>query len=334
VYRVSPGWPGQAKDAVLAGDISNSVAAQYGILVMHAMDMYRVDVTCLTPAAPKRLTDDGWRLLGYILGDDHLPFRSGPIQAGGRQVCYGYIAQRNGELVVSIRGTDGLIEWLEDAEFLPAIYAPKVALPPGPPGVMVEQGFWSIFDTMVLTSAAGGDLGRLSVAIVALVNAEPAITEVTVMGHSLGGPLASYLTLELARGEIGKRVSGCYFASPHPGNTAFATFFDTTVANYRVFNYILDIVPRVPFGADYAPLPRRTILQPATAEASIALEVGCNHHVISYCAMLDYEETQGVLTPVVPAGEEGSATCILGPEVGKASLAKLLLTGIGEAIRA
>ena len=267
-----------------------------------------------------------------IVGDDHLPFKAGPVQAGGAPVCYGYIAQRDGELAVAIRGTDGLIEWIEDAEFLPAVYAPRIELPPGPPGVKVEQGFWSIFDTMILTDKAGVSLGRVSTAITKRVEGDGTVTNVTVIGHSLGGPLASYLALELARGPLGSMVSGCFFASPHPGNADFATFFDKLVPNYRVFNYILDVVPRVPLGPDYAPLLKRTILRPSTVEASIKLDIACNHHVICYCSMLDYEDTQDIMKHGVPIGEEESATCIVGPEVGRASLAKLLLSGIGDVI--
>ena len=99
-----------------------------------------------------------------------------------------------------------------------------------------------------------------------------------------------------------------------------------------MFNYILDSVPRVPFGPDYTHLPKRTVLRPATAEASIKLDVGCNHHVICYSAMLDYE----LAAPFVarpPLGEEGSAKCVLGPEVGRTSLAKLLLSGIGDVVQ-
>jgi len=314
----------------VAGDISNSAAAQYGLLAMHGMDMHRTDIQSFTPSPPKRLTDDGWILLGYILGNDHLPFKNGPIRADGQQVYYGYVAHRGGELVAVIRGTDGLIEWLEDAEFVPAIYAPKIDLPPGPPGVKVEQGFWSIFDTMTLTTLVGTELGRLSAAITTAVQSKPDITEVSIVGHSLGGPLAAYLALELARGPIGNGVSGCFFASPRPGNQAFADFFDRTVARYRVFDYILDVVPHVLIGPDYASLPRLTLLRPSSAEASIKLEFGCNHHVVCYCAMLDYEDTVAVLTPQAPPGEKESATCILGPEVGRASMAKLLLTHIGD----
>jgi len=51
---------------------------------------------------------------------------------------------------------------------------------------------------------------------------------------------------------------------------------DLTIMDYRLFNYILDIVPRVPLGLGYSPLPRRTVIQPATAEAIIRVDIGCN----------------------------------------------------------
>jgi hypothetical protein len=73
------------------------------------------------------------------------------------------------------------------------------------------------------------------------------------------------------------------------------------------------------------------VIQPATAEANIRVNIGCNHHVICYCAMLDYEGTTQATTPV-PAGEEGSATCILGPETGSPSLAKRLVSDLAGVV--
>jgi triacylglycerol lipase len=306
-------------------EISNTVAAAWGLTVMCAMDMYRVNVNDLTPEPAALLKKSGWETRAYIIGKDHLPFKKGPLLIAQNEVCYGYVAERNGTWAAVIRGTDGLIEWIEDAEFLPALYSPQIKLPPGPPNAKVEQGFWSIYDTMQLTKLSGERLGDLAGEIAKLV---PAGSKITVVGHSLGAALATYLALDLARGVLGERVSACLFASPHPGNQDFALYFDKTVANYRLLNYALDVVPRVPLGPDYAPLPKRTVIQPTTAEASIKLDVGCNHHVICYCAMLDYEETKSATTPV-PAGEESSATCIVGPEVGRPSLAKLLLSAVG-----
>ena len=306
-------------------DISNSVAAEFGLMVMHAMDMYRINITNLTPDFPQALIDAGWKRIGYIIGEDRLPVKGGPIRVGG-PVCYGYLAHRGKEVVAAFRGTDQFVEWVEDVEFLPGPYQPLTSMPSSPPEAKVEGGFWSIYKSMFLKVVGANDTSPLHKAVEDVV---PDDSSIIVTGHSLGAPLANYLTLELARGKLANRVSGCFFASPHPGNQAFATYFDKIVKNYRVFNYILDIVPRVPFGPDYTHLPKRTILRPATAEASIRLEIGCNHHVICYSAMLDYE----LAKPFVenpPQGEKDSASCVLGPEVGRPSLAKLLLTGIAD----
>ena len=309
-------------------EISNTVAAAWGLMAMCAMDMYRVNVNNLAPAPADLLKKDGWQIRAYIIGKDHLPFKKGPLLIAEHEVCYGYVAERNGIWTAVIRGTDGLIEWIEDAEFLPALYMSQIKLPPGPQNAKVEQGFWSIYSTMQLTSPTGERLGDLANEIAKLV---PGGDKITAVGHSLGAALATYLALDLARGPLGARVSACLFASPHPGNQDFVLYFDRTVANYRLLNYALDVVPRVPLGPDYAPLPKRTVIQPTTAEASIKLDVECNHHVICYCAMLDYEETKDATTPV-PAGEEGSASCVVGPEVGRPSLAKLLLSAVGGVV--
>jgi hypothetical protein len=305
---------------------SNTTAAAYGLLVMRAMDMYRAQPASLTPAAAGMPA--GWAVVAYITGQDSI-LRKGPLQRSMTTVCYGYVAKNaGGQLVVAVRGTDGFVEWVEDGEFFPFAYAPTLPLPVPSSPVTVEQGFWDLYASMRLIGPTGAALGALAPAIVALAGgAGP----VTVVGHSLGSALATYLTLDLARGALGNRVSACLFASPHTGNSAFVTMFDRTVAYYRLFNYILDIVPRVPLGPDYAPLPQRTVLQPATAEAVIRMDIGCNHHVICYCAMLDYEGTISATTPM-PAEEQDSAACILGPEIGRPSIAKEVVSFLAGAI--
>jgi triacylglycerol lipase len=121
------------------------------------------------------------------------------------------------------------------------------------------------------------------------------------------------------------------FASPHPRDQAFVALYDQTIADYRLFNYILDIVPRVPPGLGYAALPRRTVIRPSTAEAAIRFDIGCDHRVVSYCAMLDYEETEKATTPV-PPGEESSKACILGPETGDTTIANEIVDFLAGAI--
>ena len=252
-------------------------------------------------------------------------FRKGPLQLDAQTVYFGFVAEdAGGDIVAVVRGTDGFIEWIEDAEFLPVIYQPKLVLQGGPPQIAVEQGFWTLYQTLELTDTAGTGVGDAASQITALAGRAQ---NVMVIGHSLGSALATYLALDLARGTLGGRVSACLFASPHTGNKAFTDLFDQTVKEYRLFNYILDIVPRVPLGPDYVALPRRTVIQPSTAEASIRFDVLCNHHVVCYCAMLDYEGTKRAITPV-PPGEEDSVPCILGPEIGQPSLAKQLVSDL------
>jgi triacylglycerol lipase len=308
---------------------TNTVAASYGLLAMHAMDMYRVNTNALTPPEAPGLTAAGWSVAAYIIGRDAI-FAKGPLQVAVRQVCYGFLAKRGAgaaqEWVAVIRGTDGIVEWIEDAEFAPMTY-PAAAGAPGAPSV--EQGFWSIYATMQLIDTSGAAIGSLASAIATLVARTPG--PVTVVGHSLGSALATYLALELARGALGKSVSACLFASPRTGNQDFVTLFDSHVADYRLFNYLLDLVPRVPLGLGYQPLPRRTVIQPGTAEANVRVDPGCNHHVICYCAMLDYEGTMTATTPT-PAGEEGSKACIRGPETGKPSIAKDIVDAIAGTV--
>jgi triacylglycerol lipase len=310
---------------------TNTTAAAYGLLVMYAMDMYEANPATLTPPAANGLTAAGWTIFAYIAGTDTILPRGvkGPLQKTGTPVCYGYVARNAaGDIAVAVRGTDGFAEWVEDGEFLPRAYAPTTPLPPGQPAMTVEDGFWGVYASMTLVAPGGAALGTLAPAIGKLAAAAP---QVVVLGHSLGAALATYLTLDLVRGDLGARVSACLFASPQTGDQPFVTLFDQSVADYRLFDYILDIVPRVPTGPIYQPLPRRTVIQPAGAEAAVRVDIGCNHHVICYCAMLDYEATMAALTPV-PVEEQSDFICILGPETGSPSIAKELVSLIAGAV--
>ncbi len=108
--------------------ITNTAAAAYGLLAMYAIDMFRVGGS-LTPAPAPGLTAAGWRITAYITGKDILLIK-GPLRLLDRLVYYGFLAQRNpGEFVAVIRGTDDFVEWVEDGEFIPILYAPKLPLP-------------------------------------------------------------------------------------------------------------------------------------------------------------------------------------------------------------
>jgi hypothetical protein len=58
-------------------------------------------------------------------------------------------------------------------------------------------------------------------------------------------------------------------------------------------------------------LSKAAIIQPSAAQADIRLDIGCDHSVISYCAMLDYEYTKA--SPLQPKDQQTWAHCVFGP---------------------
>jgi len=52
------------------------------------------------------------------------------------------------------------------------------------------------------------------------------------------------------------------------------------------------------------------VIDPATSQADVRVDIGCNHHVICCCAMLDYAATQAAAKS--PADQQLYA-CVLGP---------------------
>ena len=107
--------------------------------------------------------------------------------------------------------------------------------------------------------------------------------------HTFGSALTDLFNESPAR-RLEANATAPSFASPHTGDPAWAAIFAVNVSEYRLFNYILDIVPHVPTGEDYAALAKATVIQPGSAQAGIRLDLGCNHHLLSYCALLDYAQ--------------------------------------------
>jgi triacylglycerol lipase len=293
----------------------NSIADQravgFGFLAMFAEDMYASAIGSLNPLADARIAKSGWTVVAYLTAQDALfPQRNATSRHISldlsKRVFFGFVARNNDDptaYTAVIRGTEGMVEWVIDAEFL---------LIPHPrhPGVRVEQGFWSIYQTMSLADPVTGLTTYQNAAegVAQIVGAG----DVTVAGHSLGGALATYFADDLAE-RLGAKVSACLFASPRTGDQAWASLVATTVRQYRLFNYILDIVTHVP-SIGYATLPNATVIQPATAQAGIRLDIFCNHHVICYGAMIDY-----AISPPTTAADANSKACITQPPMSEAA---------------
>jgi triacylglycerol lipase len=290
--------------------ITDPQAVDLGFLVVFAEDMYVQG--SITPQDEPRIAQAGWEVVGHLLAFDSILPNASALPAGvpctvqlGQIVFYGFLARNHADptrYAAAIRGTSGFAEWVIDADFLP------LALP-APAGATVEKGFWSIYASMTLVGLDGAQIGAGAAdGIASVVGA----ATVTVCGHSLGSALATYLSFDVAK-LMGNRASACLFASPRTGDLVWAAAYAAAVSTYRLINYLLDVVPYVPFDAppafQYSTLPGAQILLPSTAQADVRFDIRCNHNLICYCAMLDYADTKRRAS----AQDAEAWRCILGP---------------------
>jgi triacylglycerol lipase len=290
--------------------ITDSQAVDLGFLVAFAEDMYVPG--SITPHDEPRIAAAGWDVVGHLLAFDSVLPNPSALPAGvpntvklGQTVFYGFLARNQADparYAAAVRGTSGFAEWVIDADFLPFPL-------PSPPGATVEKGFWSIYESMTLVGLTGLQIGaKAADGIASVVGA----STVTVCGHSLGSALATYLSFDVAR-LMGSRANACLFASPRTGDLAWAAAYAAAVSTYRLINYVLDVVPYVPFDAppafQYSTLPGAQILLPSTAQAEVQFDIRCDHNLICYCAMLDYADTKRRAS----AQDAEAWRCILGP---------------------
>lgn len=280
--------------------LTDSEAAELALLILYAMDQYEHEPAALAPAPDPRIAASGWELIGYLTAVDslNLPLPVAPVRQGA---CYGYLAQSTtmpDVYVAAIRGTADVLEWIEDAEFF-QIHHPAVG--------NVEAGFWSIYQSLTYRPVAGG----AAAAAQGVAAAVGATGSLTVLGHSLGAPLAAYLSFDLAADALlGQRVRAAMFASPRPGDAAFANGYDARVRQYQIWNYELDVVPRVPRGFDYTDLPKVNWIGIERAKAQICFTLACHHHITSYAAMLDFDALDWGALPLI---DSPFVACIKGP---------------------
>lgn len=273
--------------------LNDPTAAQQALLAMFAEDMFDPDPSHWNPTSPE-VAAKGWNIVGYLTAANAV--LDGQKLGLGERVYFGFLAQSTtlpNQFVAVVRGTEQFIEWIENIEGL---------LVPHPLVGKVEQGFFSIYRSMHYTPATaaaptvnGGpaDDPKGADGIAAAV---PAGATVTVIGHSLGSALGTYLMLDTAVAAAGRfNVAGTFFASPNTGNSAFVQNVDKVAPNYKLYNYMFDLVPQVPprlpvdpLDIGFHPLPKATWIKSSNRQARIKQDVLCNHHAYCYAAMLDF----------------------------------------------
>ncbi|BCZ24348.1 lipase family protein [Mycobacterium senriense] len=203
------------------------------------------------------------------------------------EVSIGLICQedKTGDVAIAIRGTEGWLEWIHDADFL------QVPCPFLAGAGHTEDGFTDMYESLRTGTAPGSPtvvdaLGKLTFA-------QP-VGSVTICGHSLGGALATLLALDVAANTTLTNPAVYTYGSPRTGDSLFAATFDQVVKNsWRVANR-LDIVPALPPPLDYEhvlnPVELNPVrLVPFPPEVLVKYTVSCEHSLATYLYLLSLQ---------------------------------------------
>jgi len=227
--------------------------------------------------------------------------------------------------IIAIRGTEGLIEWLDDAASIVMVPFKEV-----PSAGRVAFGFDNIYSTMKVvtvpystpgptvaaasvlqfTGSFGDQLEQLAlrreadrgVAHEFAAGRSRRNRPTTVTGHSLGSALATLFVLENSAKQRFDISMISTLASPKVGNREFKHLFDDLpLTSWRIVN-IRDVVPKIPptipFILDYEHVDVAYSFDSALFARK---NLGCYHSVGTYLHWLDNS------VPLVPdCVQEGS----------------------------
>jgi hypothetical protein len=249
--------------------INWNTAIQYAVLVKIAES---VDPSgSYGPTEITEIGTAGYTFLQTIYGDDLATDIDPHV---GDVVTFGFLAvSAEKELVAVIRGTASLLEWLHDASFL------MVPTPIAGSHGDTEDGFTAVYKSLRIGSANSTLSAKDS--IKSYLDSGAAKT-VTVCGHSLGGALATLLTLDVGLNTSCKSPTSYTYASPRTGDHTFAGSYNAAIASsYRIENR-QDLVPKLP-----PPLPLlyehvNTKYELIPPPNQINPTLLCMHHLTTY----------------------------------------------------
>lgn len=194
---------------------------------------------------------------------------------------YGFVAQSTAanQIIVAIRGTDFIVEWLIDFEVGMTPFA--VIAGAG----SVEEGFYSVFSTLEFVDTNLQPF-NLQTYLGQAIKSNPK-QSIIIEGHSLGGPIASMLALvSVNRNSALQAPTTVYtFAAPAPGDKTFMNYYDANAPQtFRVWN-VLDPVPSALQAFGYYQIAGDGIKLTPTLEQLEGYDfllINCNHSLMTY----------------------------------------------------
>ena len=198
-------------------------AVELGEFVLAAYDLFAAG------DPPGFVLPGGYTLVSKVYADD---FTDGVPD----YKVFGFIARQGTDVVVALRGTEGVAEWITDFEFR------LVRFPYAAAG-SAERGFTGFYSTLRTSPSNSGE--RIVDALSDLVSVG-GVASLRIGAHSLGSALATMLALELASQSIFDSPVPYTFGSPRVGDKVFAGTYDRLVeTSWRLANQN-DVVPQLP----------------------------------------------------------------------------------------
>jgi hypothetical protein len=215
---------------------------------------------------------------------------------GASRVSIGLVLQNSatGDAVIAIRGTEGILEWAQDARFL------LVPCPFLVGAGQTEDGFTSVYSSFTTSLAAGSPSLTKSLATLAWMSSPRSLT---ICGHSLGGALATLLALDVAANTTYSTPTVCTYASPRTGDSSFANTYDHVVQRTTRIANRMDLVPKLPLPPLYDHVSGLFDLNPVVfgipPEILVKPDIPCEHKLSTYLFLLT-KLAGGVVLPLDP----------------------------------
>ena len=221
-------------------------AILYGQLVQEAYNVPTTDLknragtTVTAERGPNKTT---YEVIASIYANDLVTDASKKRGPTTGRVSIGLLLWQSdaGEAVIAIRGTQGLLEWFQDAKF------GTQKCPFLTDAGETEDGFTDMYKSF----AVGAPTGKPVTASLATIFGTKQVNSLTVCGHSLGGALATLQALDAAANSKFKNPAVYTYASPRTGDSQFAGTYNRLVPDtFRIANRV-DLVPKLPLSPPY-----------------------------------------------------------------------------------
>ena len=199
-------------------------------------------------------------------------------------VPFGFVAQNGPNYVVAIRGTDNILEWVDDAQF-----KMKACAVTGGVG-QTEDGFTDVYASLGTSPNNGNTL----IGSFLKARLQPG-DSVVVCGHSLGAALATLCGYDIALNVQPSSLAVYTYASPNVGDGTFANSYNAEVpVTWRIVNPF-DVVTHVPteFMLGYRSVGDTVEFNPM---GQVKMGILCYHHLQTYLHLMS--ASAGIVPPI------------------------------------